>query len=209
MTTPARWPLALPFIFTVAASPGMAAGWDESTAGDLSNLGTAPTTVALAPGGNLVAGTTGRGSGGVVDRDYFTFTLPAGWQLDAITLLPGSTFLGPSELGFIAVQGGPQVTVNPTGGDPSALLGWHHTSGNDVGTDILPLIGLGAGAIGFAPPLPAGSYALWVQETGSGTSAYRFDFAVSVVPEPGVGWLFAVGLMGLISVLGLRERRRA
>jgi hypothetical protein len=191
-------------VASVPLSASAANGWDESSAGDFSNVGTAATVVTLGLGSNLIAGTSGR-SGSVVDRDYFTFTLPAGWQLDAVTLLPGSTFLGASGLGFIAVQGGTQLTVSPTGGDPSGLLGWHHTSANDIGTDVLPQIGLGAGSIGFTPPLPAGSYSFWVQETGTGTSAYRFDFNVSVVPEPASALLLAAGLA---AVGALRRRRR-
>jgi MYXO-CTERM domain-containing protein len=186
---------------TTAASA--ANGWDEATQGDLANLGAAPTPITLGAGSNLVLGTSGR-SAGVVDRDYFTFTLPAGWQLDSITLLPGSTFIGASGLGFIAVEGGTQMTTNPTGSDPSALLGWHHTSENDIGTDVLGLIGLGAGAIGFSGPLGAGSYTFWAQETATGSAAYRFDFNVSVVPEPAAPMLMAAGLAALAA---LRRRR--
>ncbi len=79
----------------------------------------------------------------MVDRDDLGFTLPAGWQLDSLTLLPGTTFLGPSGLGFIGVQAGTQVNVNPTGGSAVGLLGSWHDNPNDIGTNILPSIGLG------------------------------------------------------------------
>jgi hypothetical protein len=52
-----------------------ATAWDESVSGDLANVGTGATAVTFGLGSNLVLGTTGR-SNGVVDRDYFTFTLP-------------------------------------------------------------------------------------------------------------------------------------
>jgi len=170
--------------------------WDESASGDLSNAGLAPTALALVPGSNVVAGTTGR-SGGVVDRDYFSFTVAPGWQLEALTMLPGTTFIGSSSFSFIAVQAGPQVTVSPTSASPVGLLGWWHYSANDLGTDILPSLGTGPGATGFAGPLPAGSYAFWIQETSNGSPAYRFDFQITPVPEPTAAWLFGVGLAGL------------
>jgi len=174
-----------------------ATAWDEAASGDLANLGTSPTLVSLGLGSNTLTGTTGRDGAGVVDRDYFTFTLADGWQLDSLTLLPGTTFLGPSGLGFVAVQAGSQMTVDPTGGDPTNLLGWWHYSENDIDTDILPLIGLGGGAIGFAGPLPAGSYTFWVQETATGTVAYNFDFNVTAVPEPSIALMLMAGLAGL------------
>ena len=174
-----------------------ATAWDESVSGDLANVGTGPTAVTLGLGANIITGTTGRSAAGVVDRDYFVFTLPTGWRLDSVTMLPGTTFLGPSGLGFIGVQAGTQVTVNPTGGSPAGLLGWWHYNLNDMGTDILPSIGAGFGATGFIGSLPAGSYAFWIQETATGTAAYNFDFRVSAVPEASTALMLLAGLAGL------------
>jgi len=192
----------LPAALLFAAAAQAATVWDEATQGDLSGNGLAPTPLALQAGSNLLLGSTGRGSAGV-DRDYFVFTLAEGFQLEAVTLLEGSTFLGQQSLSFIGVQAGPQVTVSPTGGSATGLLGWYHYGPNDPGTDILPLIGFGFGATGFLGPLPAGTYAFWIQDTGSGTANYRFDFAVSAVPEPAAAWLLAAGL----AALALRRRR--
>ena len=185
-------------LFTGAVTGAHAAtAWDESVSGDLANIGTGPTAVTLGQGSNIITGTTGRSTAGVVDRDYFVFTLPTGWRLDSVTMLPGTTFLGPSGLGFIGVQAGTQVTVNPTGGNPAGLLGWWHYNLNDMGTDILPSIGAGFGATGFVGSLPAGSYAFWIQETATGTAAYNFDFGVSVVPEASTALMLLAGLAGL------------
>ena len=174
-----------------------ATAWDESVSGDLANIGTGPTAVTLGQGSNIITGTTGRSAAGVVDRDYFVFTLPTGWRLDSVTLLPGTTFLGPSGLGFIGVQAGTQVTVNPTGGSATGLLGWWHYNLNDMGTDILPSMGAAFGASGFVGSLPAGSYAFWIQETATGTAAYNFDFRVSAVPEASTALMLLAGLAGL------------
>jgi hypothetical protein len=198
--------LLLAAVCAGALSSGQAAtAWDEAVSGDLANVGTSPTAVSLVTGNNLVSGSTGRSSAGVVDRDYFTFTLPAGLQLDALTVLQGTTFLGPSSLSFIGVQAGAQVTVNPTGGSATGLLGWWLYSENDIGLDILPQMGLAFGATGFSGPLPAGDYAFWVQETGTGTADYRFELSVSAVPEPLGAWLLLGGLAGLT---GLQRGRR-
>ena len=182
-----------------------ATAWDEAASGALANVGTAPTAVGFALGSNLVSGTTGRVAG-VVDRDYFTFTLPTGWQLDTLTVLPGSTSLGVSGLSFIAVQAGPQVTVNPTGGSAAGLLGWAHYGENDVGTDILQIMGFGGGATGFFGALPAGSYAIWIQDTGTGVANYRLDFGVSAVPEPAAALMWLAGVAVLAGVAALRRR---
>lgn len=189
----------------LVCTPAFADGWVESQSGDLSNSGLAPTAVTLGLGSNLIAGTTGRISG-VVDRDYFSFTLPAGTQLSSVFVLPGSTFLGFSAVSFIAVQAGPQVTVSPTATSAAGLLGWWHFGENDVGTDILGLMGTGGSAIGFNDPLPAGTYSFWIQDTGSGTAQYRLDFGVTPVPEPGAALLLLAGLAGLAGVKARRLR---
>jgi hypothetical protein len=193
----------------VLAAPAAAnaqTAYDEAVSGDLSNLGSSPTAISLGLGSNLVLGTTGR-SGGVIDRDYFTFTLPAGWQLDTITVLPGTQALGISQLSFIGVQAGTQVTVNPTGNSPAGLLGYWHFGENDIGFDILGVMGVAPGALGFQGALPAGSYAFWVQDSATGVASYRLDFGVSAVPEPAALWLLSAGL-GALGLRAAAQRRR-
>lgn len=202
-----RQPMLFALLTGAVTAAAASTAWDESVSGDLANSGLAPTVVTLGPGSNLVAGTTGR-TGGVVDRDYFTVMLADGWQLESITVRPGTTFLGASGLGFMAVQAGPQVTVSPTGGSATGLLGWVHYSENDIDSDILGLMGIGPGATGFAGALPAGTYSFWVQDTGTGTAGYVFDLAVGSVPEaPMLAlWLAGVAALALRAASSCPER---
>jgi hypothetical protein len=186
----------------VSAAAGAATVYDESVNGDLADTGTPlPTAISVGAGSNEIFGTTGKRLG-VIDRDYFTITVAPGWQLSSITLLPGTGVIG--SLSFIGVQAGTLVTVDPDGGSATGLLGWVHYSTADIGSDILPAIGTaGNGASGFTPPLPAGSYAFWVQDTGTGRVDYGFDLGITAVPEPAS----AATLLAGLALLGLRRRR--
>ena len=192
------------FAVSLASGAQAATAWDEAVSGDLANLGATPTAVSFAAGSNLVRGSTGRDGAGVVDRDYFTFTVAPGWQLETLTVLPGSTFLGGAAASFIAMQTGPVMTVDPTSGSAAGLLGWWLYNENDIGNDILQQMGSSPGAVGYSGPLPAGTYTVWVQETGTGVAAYGFDFAVTQVPEPASALLLLAGVAGLAA---LRRQR--
>lgn len=181
---------------------GAATVYDEGVSGDLSGAGLSPTFVAVAAGANVVKGTTGRDNG-VVDRDYFRITVPVGMQLSAITPLVGTSTVG-NGFAFIGLEAGTQVTT-PTGGPATTLLGWHHYAPADVGNNILPLIGAGTGAIGFTGALGAGDYAVWIQETGTGTVPYVMEFTLTAVPEPASGLLLLGGVAGLA---WLRRQKR-
>lgn len=181
-----------------------ATAWDEGVSGDLSNAGLAPNTVSMTAGSNFVIGSTGRDTQGVVDRDYFTFTLAEGYQIDALVVMPGSTFLGPESISFIAIQSGPLFTVSPTSNSPEGLLGYWLYGPNDLGLDILQQMGSSPGAVGFFGSLPAGTYSMWIQETAPGVANYNFDFQVSQVPEPATALFMVAGL----AALGWRARRR-
>lgn len=186
-----------------------AAMWAEPAGGDLfSNDGLNPTLIALDGGVNTIRGTTGFTA--IVDRDYFYFTLSAGQQLDSIFLRP-VTEVG-SQVSFIGVQSGNQVTVNPTGGNPAGLLGYALYGLNQVDTNILDDIGnnmLHPGTTGFTGPLGPGTYAFWVQDTAFGTFNYNYEFNVSgdPIPTPLPGAYLA--MLGGMGVLGLLRRRRA
>jgi hypothetical protein len=97
--------------------------YDESVSGDLSNSGLTPTLVSVALGSNELFGTTGKNASGVIDRDYFTFTVPVGMELSAVTVLPGTQTLGTLGDSFIGLQAGPQVTVLTSATTAAGLLG--------------------------------------------------------------------------------------
>jgi len=182
--------------------------YDESVAGDLSNSGLSATFVGFSGGSNQVLGTTGEDLG-IVDRDYFTFTIPVGMQLDAILMLSGTT-VG-SSVAFIGLQAGTQVTLPPFPASATGLLGWHHYSTADVGQDILDDMSIpSAGSSGFSIPLPAGSYAIWLQELSSGCFSYGFDFMVSqaAVPEPSTAASLLCGVAAILA-FSKRSRRRS
>jgi len=161
---------------TLVSTSAMAAGYFEKKSGDLSNDGLNPTPVKVKIGSSTIDGDDGNGANGV-DRDYFTIKVPQGAVLASIILDPHTRIGG--NFSFIGVQKGKQVTVDPNGGDPSALLGWMHFSTADEGTDLLPQICQGAGAKGCTPPLGPGNYSFWVQELSTCDCHYRFIFNVT------------------------------
>jgi len=180
--------------------------YDEAGSGDLSNSGLTPTLISVAEGENQVFGTTGTGAAGP-DRDYFTFTVPAGLELVAVAVLPGTTTAGVS---FFGVESGSQVTVPPNAGSAAGLLGWHHytpADGNIINELSIPA----AGSSGFTPPLGAGSYAFWVQELSPGTYNYGFDFQLlpAAVPESGPGLLGCAAAAGLVFAVARTRKTRA
>jgi hypothetical protein len=201
MNTMKLVPVLKLFSATVICSVAFAAHadmlWDEATNGDLSNDGLAPTPLALTAGSNSISGTTGDNGDGIIDRDYFTFTVPSGMRLTSINLLDNTSVVG---LSFIGLQAGSQMTVSPEGVGAENLLGYMHYGDEDIGTNLLPII---------APllnSLPSGTYAGWVQEI-DGLATYGFEFGVTPaapVPLPGAAILLLSGLAGFAP---LRRRK--
>jgi hypothetical protein len=178
--------------------------YNEAVSGDLSNSGLAPTPVAVSLGSNQILGTTGR-TGTVVDRDYFTFTIPFGMELMSIVELAGTTTGGP--VSFIGLQAGNQVTLPTDATTATGLLGWWHYSTADINTDILSKMAIPVnGSSGFTPPLPAGTYAVWIQDFAAGTFDYGFDLHVTTTPEPRTAGTTLVALAAL--AFAFRRRLR-
>jgi hypothetical protein len=176
----------------------LAGNFDETVDGDLSGNPAVPTSLGtLSLGANALSATFGGG-----DFDLLTFAIAPGQQLNSITL---NSYSGRA-LSFSGLQGGTVWTAGLGGAvDPTNLLGWTHISGGVVGTDILDDYGLGSGALGFTPPLPAGNYTLEIQDTGGAVSA---SLTFNVVPEPSGVALTAIGLIGL-AASGWRRKRQS
>jgi hypothetical protein len=119
-------------------------------------------------------GTVGNAGSGI-DRDYFTFTVPAGKTLSAIMVTNNTNVSGGSS--FIAIQQGSQVTTTITGGGIENLLGYTHYGNDVVDTDLLPTLVPSANG-----SLASGTYSIWVQETG-GPATYGFDFVFATTPN--------------------------
>lgn len=190
---------------TMAITSGVAGAatlHNEAVKGDLSNDQTVPTILALAAGSNDLLGTTGLTLGGT-DRDFARLVVPVGLELTGMVVLPGTLPAG--GVSFVALQAGNALTIDATAPNPGPLLGWLHYSTADIGNNILPEIGATFGSVGFSGPLPAGSYALWIQDTGFETATYGFRFDVATVPEPETYAMLGAGL-GMIGLMRFRRR---
>lgn len=197
--------LACAFLYGTAAHADTI--YDESVSGDLSNSGLTPTLLTVSLGPNDLFGTTGK-TGTVIDRDYFTFTVPQGLELTAITVLPGTQTLGALGESFIGIESGPQVTISTAATDATGLLGWFHYDTGDIGVNILPLMGTSdMGSAGFTGPLPAGTYSFWVQEASAGTVPYGLEFTVADTPEPSSWTMLLTGMALLVSKTARRAAR--
>ena len=188
---------------------GAATVYDEASSPDLSNSGLSPTNITVAGGSNQIFGTTGRGSAGL-DRDYFTFTVPTGFDLTSLMVLPGTTSGG--AISFIGLEAGNQVTLPTNAPDATGLLGWRHYSPADINTDLLPQMAVATGgSSGFSVPLEAGAYSVWIQDFNSGTFNYGFDLTLTpsasgAVPEPGTYGLSLVAI-GFATVFAFQRWR--
>ncbi len=196
--------VALSALAPATAQAGVAGGWDEAVNGDLSGDGLAPNFVSLSAGSNLLRGTTGRDAGtSLVDRDYFSISVPAGFELSSMTVLEGTASIGFGS--FIGLVAGNTVPVSPDAPDASGLLGWTLYDAGNVGGDLLLFMSPPSfGSTGFTPPLPAGEYSFWIQETGTGVATYNFDMNLVAVPEPAT--LLSM-LAGLALLTAARRRR--
>ena len=186
----------------IAASASADLMWDEAIDGDLSGDYTNPTQLFTKGVNNHVIFTTvgAAANGGNQDREYFTFEVAEGFQLDAIILDAFDTE-PESNLGFISIAAGNVFPTSPDAPDVTTLLGYTLPGVSDVGSDILQAMGNGGGSQGFSGPLGAGIYSFWAQETGPSTDNWDLNFVVSEIPAPG-----ALALLGLGGIAARRRR---
>jgi hypothetical protein len=199
--------MALGAVLATLAAAQAQAGvvWNESSNGDFSGNGLAPTVVTVLAGSNTIIGTTGRSATtNLVDRDYFSVTVPAGHVWDSMLLLPGSGGIGGGA--FLGLMAGAQFTVPPDTQTAAGLLGWTIYEEGSIGSDLLLSMAVpGLGSSGFQIPLPAGTYSFWVQELSVGVAPYSFELGISAVPEVPTA-LAMLGGLALLSAV-LRKRR--
>jgi hypothetical protein len=180
--------------------------YNEGTSGDLSNDGLNPTVLTFGAGDNMVLGTSG-GTATTTERDYFTFTVPAGMKLSSVVELAGTQVGG--SLSFFGLQAGNQVTLPVFPPDATGLLGWDHFSAVSSDTEMINILSIpNAGSSGFTPPLGPGSYSVWIQDLSPGPFNFGFNFVVTqagAVPEPGTLIPVLLGLAGL----ALRRYRKS
>lgn len=192
-----------------AAASNAATLTESSTADSFSNDRLAPTDFALdyvtsnsgILGFNVLTGQFGR-TAGVVDLDYLHLSVPEGYALSQV-LVGNATTVGGSTA-FIGLASGPTMAVQSNATSAAGLLGWHHFGNADKTTDILDDMAVASlGSAGFARPLPAGDYTVWLQELTTGSFTYRLNFVITPVPLPAASWVFGSALLGLV---GMRRR---
>lgn len=194
---PLQFTCCLSTLLLLASAPAtLAADYAETANGDLSSDRLAPTPFLLSIGANTLAASTASG-----DLEFFTAQVPAGVQLNRLTL---DSYVSDDIRAFMGVVAGSTFPTDPNTTSASELLGYTHLGPIDtpIGADFLPTLGSAFQAQGFVPPLPAGNYTFWIQQFG-GDTAYSMTFSAGLVPEPAVGCI-----VGTIGALLLRRRPR-
>lgn len=134
---------------------------NEAQDGDLSDAFDNPSgPFTLEVGDNII---TASQEGTPRDIDYFTVVLPPDLQLDQL-ILDGYTAEGTNNSAFLGIQEGVAFTTDAMSTTGEDLLGGITYGSGNLDTDMLPSIGqLGQG---FTPPLPTGTYTIWLNQTG-------------------------------------------
>lgn len=179
---------ALAVVLATAERAAWAGDYAEAVDGDLSNLPASPTSWALSAGSNVLTGSAGLNlSSFSEDFDLVTFTVPAGHQLDSITL---DTITVGDRLAFFGLQAG-SVFLDSVGNAMTGanLIGWRTLSGANDGLNLLAEFRSRYSPARFDIPLPSGAYTMVLQDT-DGPVSYGITLGVSAVPEPS-GWALA------------------
>ena len=160
---------------TLGTGLALANDYNESTDGDLPDDNLAPLGLTLELGSNLITSSQ-QGNAFGRDIDYFTIEIPVGMQLSQLFVDSYTAKAG--NLGFFGIQAGTPFTTDASSTKASDLLGGLVSGSFDVGFDVLPAAGSLGGATGFTPPLAAGSYSFWMNQTGD-PSTVALDFILT------------------------------
>lgn len=163
------------------AAPALASDYDETIDGDISGDRLNTTVLNLTTGSNVVTATQ-QGDAFGLDVDYLTIVISPGSQLVRLDC-PAYSALGNPNLAFLGLQAGPTFTTPFTNTDAADLLGGIVYGFFSVGFDLLPQVATLGGATGFTPPLGAGTYTWWYNQTGD-PSTVTLDFVIESVDGP-------------------------
>jgi hypothetical protein len=178
-----------------------AANHDEAADGDLSDDPDNPTPLAIDAGANVI---TGQATDIPLDRDIITLNVPDGLEITAIELTQFVLVSTPSDGGMlVALEEGSQITDFNSSAALRAFVIAGVAPGTEVGDDLLDDLG--------GPPLDAGPWTIWMQNTGSVTEYQLTVTAVAVGPPPvgpagdatPVPTLDRLGLLALLLGMGL------
>lgn len=159
----------------------------EISQGDLSGDGNAPTAFGFALGENRVSGTMGREGAGPVDKDIFSFVVPEGTWVTSLVLT-----LDPAENSFLALAAGPTIrtdVTHPTDAGQSHLSNMLTRQTGEILPALAAFKEFGGTTSTATNPLGPGTYSMWIQEV---STRVDYEFAFTVVPEPGTLALLAV-----------------
>ena len=191
--------LATTLASAIVSSSSADVVYNEAIDGELSDLGFAPTYIQFGEGSNDVIFVTDQDGD---DRDFFTFTIEAGYELSGLVVNDFDTD-NEFNLAFISINGGSTLPFDPDAPDTEQLLGYTLFDERDTGSDIFLEMGEAFATIGFDGPLGPGDYTIWAQETSPAVDAWNLGFIVNQVPTPGVPTL-----LGAAGLAGLRRRDR-
>lgn len=144
---------------------------DEATDGEITNDPNNPLFLQFVVGNNRITASVV-----APDRDYITVNVPAGSELTAIEL---SNYVSLDDRSFIGMQAGSVFTETHENPQVGNLLGFTLFGADLIRSDLLAAMGNGVGALGFTPPLPAGDYSFWIQETGGDPANFSMNFLVA------------------------------
>jgi hypothetical protein len=177
---------AMGFLLIALAVPVNAAViHNEAVNGDLSTDPNAPTALAFPVGSSTVTGITGNTTG-AVDRDYITFTIPAGSTLVGLNLLA----LSPNNIAFTSFNAGATSFV-PSAATAASFLAGIHINAVQIGTNLMPLFVSDSvtGNSLSSPDLGPGTYCFLIQQTNAILQSYSLEFVVSgPVPTADKTW---------------------